>query len=235
LRVRRCRSRRPRCCSRVVGPAIVLQGSSQNIVLGNRACGGGPVVPEQTARCDNGSPARSLANQDAHNRRMDRCSAGSSRATGPGRGARRRARWRATPRLSSPARSPEYRLDGGCACPRTRARPCRARHGCVPYGHRMITARVASVGLNEAAQVRAARRPDERAVVRLLLVSVAPPKLAREPPDEAARGCEPVDVEPLRGLAAFQAQERVDSHRAGGRRGTAASASGKAKTLVQRL
>jgi parallel beta-helix repeat protein len=58
----------------VVGPAIVLQGSSENIALGNRACGGGPMLREQAARYDDGSPAPSLANRLARNKRMDLCS-----------------------------------------------------------------------------------------------------------------------------------------------------------------
>jgi parallel beta-helix repeat protein len=46
------------------GDAIVLQGSSDNVVTGNRTCGGGngPVVRLQVARFDNGRPARSLRN-----------------------------------------------------------------------------------------------------------------------------------------------------------------------------
>jgi parallel beta-helix repeat protein len=45
-------------------PAIVLQGSSHNVVRGNRACGGGqPLVEFSEARYDDGSPAVSKNNR----------------------------------------------------------------------------------------------------------------------------------------------------------------------------
>jgi hypothetical protein len=58
-------------------PAIVLQGSSHNLVQGNRGCGdrGGPLVGFETARWDNGRPAEPRRNRlvDNQNRRSDAC------------------------------------------------------------------------------------------------------------------------------------------------------------------
>jgi parallel beta-helix repeat protein len=50
-------------------PAIVLQGSSRNVVQGNRACGRrqGPLVALETARWDDGRPAASRRNRLADN------------------------------------------------------------------------------------------------------------------------------------------------------------------------
>jgi len=50
-------------------PAIVLQGSSHNVVKGNRACGerDGALVALETARFDDGRPAESRANRLADN------------------------------------------------------------------------------------------------------------------------------------------------------------------------
>ena len=47
------------------GPAIVLQGSSDNVVTGTAACGrsGEPVVKQRTARHDDGTAAHSLRNR----------------------------------------------------------------------------------------------------------------------------------------------------------------------------
>ena len=45
-------------------PAIVLQGSSHNVVRGNRACGGGqPLVAFPEARFDDGTRAVSRNNR----------------------------------------------------------------------------------------------------------------------------------------------------------------------------
>jgi parallel beta-helix repeat protein len=50
-------------------PAIVLQGSSRNVVQGNRACGRrrGPLVVFETARWDDGRPAASSRNRLSDN------------------------------------------------------------------------------------------------------------------------------------------------------------------------
>jgi parallel beta-helix repeat protein len=46
-------------------PAIILQGSSHNLVQGNRGCGrrGGPLVAFDEARYDDGRPAVSRENR----------------------------------------------------------------------------------------------------------------------------------------------------------------------------
>ena len=57
------------------GPAIVLQGASDNVVTGTAACdrSGEPVVTQRTARHDNGTAAHSLRNRLGGNR--ERCPA----------------------------------------------------------------------------------------------------------------------------------------------------------------
>jgi hypothetical protein len=57
------------------GPAIVLQGASDNVVVGNRACARGdePVLRQQSAHHDDGRAAHSLRNRLAANRSLDRC------------------------------------------------------------------------------------------------------------------------------------------------------------------
>ena len=57
------------------GNAIVLQGSSGNLVAGNRACGRGhgPVLVLQSAHFDNGTPANSLRNRVTGNRSLRSC------------------------------------------------------------------------------------------------------------------------------------------------------------------
>jgi parallel beta-helix repeat protein len=58
-------------------PAIVLQGASKNLVLGNRACksafGSAPLVREQAASWDNGQPAYPQGNVLADNRNVRSC------------------------------------------------------------------------------------------------------------------------------------------------------------------
>ena len=56
------------------GPAVVLQGASDNVVTGTAACGraGEPVVKQRTARHDDGTAAHSLRNRLARN--GERCS-----------------------------------------------------------------------------------------------------------------------------------------------------------------
>jgi hypothetical protein len=55
-------------------PAIVLQGSSRNVVRGNRTCKrDGTVVHEQAGRWDDGSLAQSRANQITDNRHARSC------------------------------------------------------------------------------------------------------------------------------------------------------------------
>jgi parallel beta-helix repeat protein len=55
-------------------PAIVLQGSSHNVVRANRACGAkGSLVQEVSAKRDDGSLARPRSNRMAENRNDDRC------------------------------------------------------------------------------------------------------------------------------------------------------------------
>ena len=57
------------------GPAIVLQGASDNEVTANQSCGGrrGPVVQQQSARHDDGVQANSLSNRVAANTRTAAC------------------------------------------------------------------------------------------------------------------------------------------------------------------
>jgi hypothetical protein len=57
------------------GPAVVLQGASENVVVGNRGCARGdqPVVREQSARFDDGRPAHSRRNRLADNLAASRC------------------------------------------------------------------------------------------------------------------------------------------------------------------
>jgi Right handed beta helix region/Bacterial Ig domain len=56
-------------------PAITLQGSSDNLVQGNVACGGGSgsLVDVESARWDDGSEAHSRGNQLVDNKSLDRC------------------------------------------------------------------------------------------------------------------------------------------------------------------
>jgi hypothetical protein len=55
-------------------PAIVLQGSSHNVVRGNRACrGGGPLVSEEGGSREDGRLARARANRIADNRDSASC------------------------------------------------------------------------------------------------------------------------------------------------------------------
>lgn len=60
------------------GPAIVLQGASDNVVAGNAACArpGQPVVVQQSAHYDNGRPANSLRNRIDESGRRPPCPAG---------------------------------------------------------------------------------------------------------------------------------------------------------------
>jgi parallel beta-helix repeat protein len=59
------------------GPAaIVLQGSSGNVLAGNRARGPGPLVHLRTAHFDDGSPARPLANRTVDHGAPDAYGAG---------------------------------------------------------------------------------------------------------------------------------------------------------------
>jgi len=56
------------------GPAIVLQGASENLVTANRACArSGPVVQLQSASYDNGVAAHSLRNRVVGNRKAPSC------------------------------------------------------------------------------------------------------------------------------------------------------------------
>ena len=57
------------------GPAVVLQGASDNIVTGTRACErpGAPIVREQSAHYDDGVAAHSLRNRIAGNGPVDAC------------------------------------------------------------------------------------------------------------------------------------------------------------------
>jgi hypothetical protein len=57
------------------GPPIVLQGASDSVVTGNRACAGraGPVVMLQSAHFGDGSPAYSLRNEVARNANVASC------------------------------------------------------------------------------------------------------------------------------------------------------------------
>jgi parallel beta-helix repeat protein len=56
-------------------PAIVLQGSSKNVVRGNLGCKGpvGSIVGMQTARWDDGRLAESKENRLVDNRRVTSC------------------------------------------------------------------------------------------------------------------------------------------------------------------
>jgi hypothetical protein len=60
------------------GPAIVLQGASDNEVTGNRRCSGGdaPVVRQRSAHHDDGVQANSLHNRVARNARVRACGVG---------------------------------------------------------------------------------------------------------------------------------------------------------------
>jgi parallel beta-helix repeat protein len=60
------------------GPAIVLQGASDNVVAGNAACArpGQPMVVQQSAHYDNGQPANSLRNRIDTSGRRPPCPAG---------------------------------------------------------------------------------------------------------------------------------------------------------------
>jgi parallel beta-helix repeat protein len=60
------------------GAALVLQGSSRNLIAGNRACPGGtaPVVDERGARLEDGRALSSTANRLLGNRREDACGRG---------------------------------------------------------------------------------------------------------------------------------------------------------------
>jgi hypothetical protein len=57
------------------GPAVVLQGASDNVVMGNRGCGrpGEPMVVQQSARHDNGRAAHSLRNRLRDNTSVPAC------------------------------------------------------------------------------------------------------------------------------------------------------------------
>jgi hypothetical protein len=60
------------------GPVVVLQGASDNLVVGNRGCAreGEPVIRQQSARFDDGRPARSLRNRLLGNVSAASCGAG---------------------------------------------------------------------------------------------------------------------------------------------------------------